>query len=642
MSGSHRRLAPLLVGVALVATAWAPGAAGAQEAEGERVVLRAADATTPGDVTLVVSYSGTDAADQAVTVVENGSEVDITVGDLGAAGLRSDIVFVFDTSATTEHNALLESAVGAVRGMVDELPPGTRVGIVSAGGASQLLRRLTSDGAALRQGLDDLTANEDGAVLSGVVRAADVVDVEGSVPTVVLFTDGVEGSTTPLEVARGGLLDTGATLHVIGLQDGELDEAAFGGLASATGGRMLVTSNGAEIDDLFDVLRPELDLRTITYSTEAGSGVQDITVTIGEASVEGSYISGSTLIGPNRVAPRPPVEPGGLAIFRSDLGRYLGIGAAFVAVSLFVFALVQLFFREKTALSLAMQPYADGYVAGEGEESDEGGMSQTAFIQRAVAMTESFAQRQGFLTKLEHRLERADLPLRAGEALFFYAAGVLLVLVATAALAQNLLGGLVITGIAALIPPVTLNVLTSRKKKAFEGLLPDTLQLLSSTLRAGYSMMQGVEAVSQEVAEPMGKELRRVVTEARLGRPLEESLDAVAERMESPDFAWAVMAIRIQREVGGNLSELLLTVSETMTQRERLRRDVASLTAEGRISAYVLIALPLGLGGFLWSVNPDYIGRLFDVTMGQVMLGAAFVMMVVGYTWMMKIIKIEI
>ena len=86
----------------------------------------------------------------------------------------------------------------------------------------------------------------------------------------------------------------------------------------------------------------------------------------------------------------------------------------------------------------------------------------------------------------------------------------------------------------------------------------------------------------------MGQELRRVVTEARLGRPLEESLEGVAERMDSPDFAWTVMAIRIQREVGGNLSELLLTVADTMTQRERLRRDVAALTAEGRISAIVL------------------------------------------------------
>ena len=94
----------------------------------------------------------------------------------------------------------------------------------------------------------------------------------------------------------------------------------------------------------------------------------------------------------------------------------------------------------------------------------------------------------------------------------------------------------------------------------------------------------------------MGQELRRVVTEARLGRPLEEALDGVAERMDSPDFSWTVMAIRIQREVGGNLSELLLTVADTMTQRERLRRDVAALTAEGRISAIVL-GLPAGRPG---------------------------------------------
>ena len=106
--------------------------------------------------------------------------------------------------------------------------------------------------------------------------------------------------------------------------------------------------------------------------------------------------------------------------------------------------------------------------------------------------------------------------------------------------------------------------------------------------------MQGVEAVSQEVSEPMGRELRRVVTEARLGRPLEEALDGVADRMDSGDFAWAVMAIRIQREVGGNLAELLVTVAETMTERERLRRDVNALTAEGKISAIVLGLLPVG------------------------------------------------
>src|SRR6476659_1396303 len=131
-------------------------------------------------------------------------------------------------------------------------------------------------------------------------------------------------------------------------------------------------------------------------------------------------------------------------------------------------------------------------------------------------------------------------------------------------------------------------------------------------------------------------ELRRVVTEARLGRPLEEALDGVAERMASPDFAWAVMAIRIQREVGGNLSELLLTVAETMVARERLRRDIRSLTAEGRVSAMVLGFLPIGLGFAMWVINPDYVGRLFDTTAGNIMIGVALVAMAVGFFWMKK------
>ena len=168
------------------------------------------------------------------------------------------------------------------------------------------------------------------------------------------------------------------------------------------------------------------------------------------------------------------------------------------------------------------------------------------------------------------------------------------------------------------------------------------LQLLSGSLRAGYSLMQGVEAVSQEVSEPMGKELRRVMTEARLGRPVEEALDGVAERMDSKDFAWAVMAIRIQREVGGNLSELLLTVGETMVERERLRRDVAALTAEGKISAIILALLPVGLGAIMWAMNPKYMGPLLIDGLGQVLLGVAVVAALIGFAWMKKTITIEI
>jgi tight adherence protein B len=112
--------------------------------------------------------------------------------------------------------------------------------------------------------------------------------------------------------------------------------------------------------------------------------------------------------------------------------------------------------------------------------------------------------------------------------------------------------------------------------------------------------------------------------------------------MSSPDFAWAVMAIRIQREVGGNLSELLLTVSETMVQRDRLRRDVNSLTAEGRMSAIILGLLPVGLGAFMYMSNPTYMGPLFSTGLGQFMLVLALIALLVGFAWMKKTITIDI
>jgi tight adherence protein B len=148
--------------------------------------------------------------------------------------------------------------------------------------------------------------------------------------------------------------------------------------------------------------------------------------------------------------------------------------------------------------------------------------------------------------------------------------------------------------------------------------------------------------VSKEVTDPMGQELRRIVTESRLGRPLEEALQASAERMQSPDFTWAVMAVGIQREVGGNLAELLLTVADTMVQRERLRRDISALTAEGKISAIVLGLLPVGLGVAMYLMNPEYISVLFETTLGNILLGGAIVLAGVGFYWMKKVIEVDI
>lgn len=639
----RRRLLAGAAGVLMVGGLAAPFAA-AQASGGDRLVLRAVDASDREATKLVVSYGGSEDDLDELTVAVDGEEIDTEPATLADTGLTNDIVFVVDASESTDDNALLTEAREAVRGFVSDLPDGTRAAIVSGSSVAQTHQRLTADRALLDESLGDFAASGRGGVLDAVVLAAGLID-DDAIGTVVLLTDGMPEETLTLDVVRGELVEAGTVFHAVGLNDEGFDAGPLNDLANATDGSVTVFDNAGDVAGAFDALVPELtQVRAVSFAIDEDTrGILDLAVSAGDSAVEGSFVAGGNLLGPNRLEPRPGVEPSGPSFLRGSGGRYLAYGGALVAGILFAFGMGSVLVREDTGLHAALQPYSDSYVA-EGEDSDEigDGAGQPAFLRRAVEATESFADRQGFLTRVEHTLEKADIPLRAGEAMFFYAAAVLLVAVAALTLSRNLLAVVIVAGFVALIGPAVVNFRASRKKKKFESLLPDTLQLLSSTLRAGYSMMQGVEAVSQEAEEPMGKELRRVVTEARLGRPLEESLDGIAERMDSADFAWAVMAIRIQREVGGNLSELLMTVAETMTERERLRRDINSLTAEGRMSAYVLGLLPIGLGGAIMVINPEYMGKLFDETLGQILLGAAIVMMAVGFAWMSKIIKIDI
>jgi tight adherence protein B len=266
---------------------------------------------------------------------------------------------------------------------------------------------------------------------------------------------------------------------------------------------------------------------------------------------------------------------------------------------------------------------------------------ETAMVQQAVAMTSRFAERTGLLVKTELLLESADVPLRAAELLFYTPAFAVLVFLLLAVIASPIAG--VIGAGAVLVAPVAyLNYRVRARRLRFERQLPDTLTLLASSLRAGFSLMQGLEAVASEISDPMRKELQRVFTEVRLGRAVEDALGDAADRMESNDLRWTVMAIRIQREVGGNLAVLLDTVSDTMLKRERVRRELRALTAEGRLSAYVLSLVSPVLGLMIWVIQPSYLRPLVHDFLGIAGLVFAVVMSVIGWFWLRRIVDIEV
>lgn len=186
-----------------------------------------------------------------------------------------------------------------------------------------------------------------------------------------------------------------------------------------------------------------------------------------------------------------------------------------------------------------------------------------------------------------------------------------------------------------------LRIRTSKREQRFEEQLSDTLQMLSGNVKAGHSILRSVDSVAQETDEPTSAEFARVVNETRLGRDLGDALAATARRMHSEDCQWIAEAIGIHREVGGNLGEVLDQVGETIRERGQIKRQVRSLSAEGRMSGWVLTLLPVVMFVLLNLINPGYAAILTHSFFGIVLLVVAVILLVVGGLIMRKVVKIK-
>ncbi|MFD5865273.1 type II secretion system F family protein [Agromyces sp. NPDC127015] len=174
---------------------------------------------------------------------------------------------------------------------------------------------------------------------------------------------------------------------------------------------------------------------------------------------------------------------------------------------------------------------------------------------------------------------------------------------------------------------------TSSRRAKFADQIDDLVQMIAGGLRAGHGLNRSLAAVAVEAEAPVSEELARVVNETRLGRPLSDALHAIALRMKSADFEWVAQAIAINQETGGNLAEVLDQVGKTIRERNQIRRHVRALSAEGRLSAIILVALPIGVFLFLLLVNPTYVSFFFTNVVGWIALFVAFVLLVVGSIW---------
>lgn len=305
----------------------------------------------------------------------------------------------------------------------------------------------------------------------------------------------------------------------------------------------------------------------------------------------------------------------------------LGITLILVAVALVV---VLLFhgFRPALPLERRRPPRADG-------------ASQfSRFAGTAVDSLDRYLSGRNVRLYNREALELAGLKMRQADYIVLVLAGG-----CVGALLGMIAEGPVLAILLFLIAPVighfVLKYLTGKRRQKFDEQLGDTLQLLSGGLRAGHSILRAIDAAATESAAPTSEEMRRVVTETSLGRDLLTSLNDIAERMENEDFVWIAQAIQINREVGGNLAEVLDQVGETIRERSEIKGQIRALAAEGKFSAYILVAMPFGIVGMLLVVNPKYMSLLFTDPLGWILIGVSVVMMVLGSLWLRKIIDLK-
>lgn len=243
---------------------------------------------------------------------------------------------------------------------------------------------------------------------------------------------------------------------------------------------------------------------------------------------------------------------------------------------------------------------------------------------------------------LDFRLRQAGIPLYGAEFIVVAIVGAIGVAFLSYIVTMNIFSAPAIGLLVPLILWSWLSILIRRRRNAFTEQLGDCLTTVANALRAGYSFQQAMDVVAKEMEPPISTEFARVMTDITMGVTLENALDQMNKRVGSPDFDLVVTAVLIQREIGGNLAQILDTISDTINERIRMKREINALTAQGRLSAWVLIALPIFMAGFCWTFNKEQMMLFVTEEIGRYAIIFAIVMEIIGYVVIQKIVDIEV
>ncbi|MEP7740079.1 type II secretion system F family protein [Nocardioides sp. 31GB23] len=524
----------------------------------------------------------------------------------------------------------MREAKAAAEAFVAAAADDVRIGLLTFAGSSEVVVAPTTDRARLAAAIEDISLDRGTRLYDALHAAVDLTGDAGARSVVVLSDGRDQGGGRSADDVVAAVVERSVVVDVVALGPAVRNPRELTEIASASGGGLARVSRPASLRAVFERGARSLSSQLVVEaSVPHGTG--------GEVSVVVSLVAGGETYADatavRLAAPAPDQQSIPTAAVTGpapDRTVLLG-GAAAVGLGI--------------ALTLGLvlsSPAGTGADRRLATYFREGAPPSRVAGIRGPAVLVAQALVPGDLeARMARRLAGAGLALRPAEWVL---------------LRLGVVGGLALLGLVAGGPPLVvalvavglvgpalyLRVRHVRRLRAFGSQLPDTLTMIANSLSAGLSVAQAIDSVVRDGQEPIAGEMLRALMEHRLGVDVEDAIDGVAARMGSTDFAWVAMAIRVQKEVGGNLAEVLVTVADTLREREHLRRQVRSLSAEGRLSAYILGGLPVALFGYMMLANRDFVRPLYTEVLGAAMLGAAVVLLTIGGWSMSRLVKVEV
>ena len=628
----------------------------------------------PGVTAILTASMAGGAAIDPASVKATIAGVAAPVSVQSIAQERRAVILLIDTSGSMGPEGM-RTVVQAADAFLAAVPKDVYVGVVAFSMVPTVVATATLNRDTVRAGIAGLKSSGETSLYDGFATALAQLGATGDRSIILVSDGGDTRSQRSLPQTLAALSASGVNVQVVGLQTSESQISVLASLANAGHGAVLASSSSATASDAIvtaaftaaaQAFRSQV-LVIVTSPPSAG-GIWPLMVT---ANAGGKPFMGSAMV--DLLAPQsqpspsasptasiapvvaaPPHPKATSTHPKATSNGLLGMGwllwvallAVFLGLAGVVVAIMAPAFASRRKRRKRRVESIEGYVHP-GASREEERSAVAAISASLVSLGDKVVESRPSTPRTQLRLERADLPLRAGEWAVLRA---LALVVGLACGAFLLRGGSISTFIGAclgalagfVLPVLFLKFAASRRANKFEAQLPDVLTLVASSLATGFSLLQALDAVARDADEPSAKEFSRALAETRIGAELNESLDHLADRMDSQNLRWTAMAIDIQRQVGGNLAETLRNTAATLRDRQALKRHVNALAAEGKLSAYILIAMPIGIFLYMTLVNRPYVSLLWTDIRGIGMLAGGVISMLFGVFWMSKVVKVEV